>query len=64
MSAEDFTSFGWRIPFLLSIILVALALYIRLRLQETPLFSRLKAAGQVVDVAVARQLRQRARTGS
>src|SRR3954451_19960918 len=45
MTAEQFTSYGWRIPFLLSIILVALALFIRLRLQETPLFSRLKAAG-------------------
>jgi MFS family permease len=45
MSAEDFTNYGWRIPFILSIILVALALFIRLRLQETPLFSRLKAAG-------------------
>jgi MFS family permease len=46
MSADDFTSFGWRIPFILSIILVALALFIRLRLQETPLFSRLKAEGK------------------
>src|SRR5215207_2311528 len=45
MSADDFTNFGWRIPFILSIVLVALALYIRLRLQETPLFSRLKAEG-------------------
>jgi MFS family permease len=46
MPAADFSSFGWRIPFLLSILLVAMALYIRLRLQETPLFSRLKAAGR------------------
>jgi MFS family permease len=46
MSPEDFASFGWRIPFLLSIILVVMALYIRLRLQETPLFSRLKASGR------------------
>jgi MFS family permease len=46
MPAADFTAYGWRIPFILSIILVAMALYIRLRLQETPLFSRLKAAGK------------------
>jgi MFS family permease len=46
MKPEDFSSFGWRIPFLLSIVLVAMALYIRIRLQETPLFSRLKASGK------------------
>jgi MFS family permease len=46
MSADDFTSFGWRIPFLLSAILVVMALYIRLRLQETPLFARLKDQGK------------------
>jgi MFS family permease len=46
MSAEDFTNFGWRIPFLLSAVLVIMALYIRLRLQETPLFSRLKEQGK------------------
>src|SRR5262245_26831117 len=46
MSAEDFASFGWRIPFLLSALLVIFALYIRLRLQETPLFARLKEQGK------------------
>jgi MFS family permease len=46
MSADDFTSYGWRIPFLLSAILVVMALYIRLRLQETPLFARLKDQGK------------------
>jgi MFS family permease len=46
MSPEQFSTSGWRIPFLLSIILVAFALYIRLRLQETPLFTRLKASGK------------------
>jgi MFS family permease len=46
MSPEDFASFGWRLPFLLSAILVVLALYIRLRLRETPLFARLKEAGK------------------
>jgi MFS family permease len=46
MSAEDFTNFGWRIPFILSVALVIVALIIRARLQETPLFSRLKASGK------------------
>jgi MFS family permease len=40
-----FADWGWRVPFLLSAVLVAVALIIRVRLQETPLFSRLKAAG-------------------
>jgi len=43
--AEAFAVWGWRVPFLLSFFLVAIALFIRLRLRETPLFSRLKAAG-------------------
>jgi MFS family permease len=46
MSAEDFAAFGWRIPFILSAILVGLALYIRIRLQETPLFTALKEQGR------------------
>jgi MFS family permease len=46
LSAEDFTNFGWRIPFILSAVLVVIALIIRLRLQETPLFSRLKEQGK------------------
>ena len=43
--AATFADWGWRVPFLLSAILVAAALIIRVRLQETPLFRRLKAAG-------------------
>jgi MFS family permease len=46
MPADQFTSFGWRIPFLLSAFLVALALYIRIRLRETPLYSALKLQGK------------------
>jgi MFS family permease len=46
MSAADFASYGWRIPFLLSAVLVVMALYIRLRLRETPLFARLKEQGK------------------
>src|SRR5436190_624083 len=46
MSAEDFARVGWRYPFVISVFLLLLAFYIRVRLQETPLFARLKARGQ------------------
>ena len=46
MGQQAFAAYGWRIPFLLSAVLVAIALYIRVRLQETPLFMRLKSAGK------------------
>jgi MFS family permease len=45
LSEDQFSDWGWRIPFLLSAVLVAIALYIRLKLRETPLFTRLKEAG-------------------
>ena len=41
MSGDAFLSWGWRVPFFLSIVLVAIGLYIRLRILETPIFSRL-----------------------
>jgi MFS family permease len=46
MGENSFETFGFRIPFLLSGILVALALYIRWSLRETPLFTRLKETGK------------------
>jgi len=42
----DFKTWGWRIPFLLSFFLVAMSIYIRLKLRESPLFSRLKEEGK------------------
>ena len=48
MAPADFASTGWRYPFLISAILLAIAIYIRMRLQETPLFARLKAAKETV----------------
>ena len=45
MSAEAFRSWGWRIPFLISIFLVGISLYIRLRMQESPIFAQLKSTG-------------------
>src|SRR5271167_3511001 len=43
---EAFGDWGWRVPFLLSAILVLLAGYIRLKLEESPLFARLKEQGK------------------
>ena len=43
---EAFKEWGWRIPFLLSIVLVAMSYYIRVRLKESPLFTRLKESGK------------------
>ena len=43
---EAFKQWGWRIPFLLSIALVAMSYYIRVKLKESPLFTKLKDAGQ------------------
>jgi len=46
LGAEAFNVWGWRIPFLLSLVMVAIAIYIRLQLQETPIFQAIKAKGQ------------------
>ena len=40
----DFQAWGWRIPFLVSVILLGLGTFIRLRIPETPVFERMKAA--------------------
>src|SRR3989440_8370743 len=41
MSGDQFLTWGWRVPFALSIVLVAIGLYIRLNILETPVFARL-----------------------
>jgi MFS family permease len=44
---QVFDEWAWRIPFLVSFLLVAIAIYIRLQLQETPIFQQIKAMGQM-----------------
>ncbi len=46
LGPDDFKNWGWRIPFLLSIILLIFSIYIRLKLQESPIFKRMKAEGK------------------
>jgi MFS family permease len=45
MSKDAFSDWGWRIPFLASIILVTISLYIRLKMKESPIFMQIKSAG-------------------
>jgi len=45
MSPATFQDWGWRLPFLLSIVLVLASLYIRWRMKESPIYSQMKAAG-------------------
>ena len=45
MSAEAFRAWGWRLPFLISIGLVGISLYIRVRMKESPIFQHIKATG-------------------
>ena len=45
MSKEGFAEWGWRIPFLASIILVSISLYIRLKMKESPIFAQIKSTG-------------------
>jgi MFS family permease len=46
MEAKDFASWGWRIPFLVSLVLLIFSVYIRLKLNESPVFQRMKAEGK------------------
>ena len=58
---EDFVSWGWRVPFLFSIVLVLVGLFIRLRIMESPVFAQIKEARRVVKVPVVELLRSESR---
>ena len=45
MTPDAFKAWGWRIPFLISIFMLAISLYIRLKMKESPIFSQIKSAG-------------------
>ncbi|MFN8439558.1 MAG: MFS transporter [Caldilineaceae bacterium] len=46
MSKDAFNAWGWRVPFILSIFLVGISVYIRSKMKESPLFSKLKSEGK------------------
>jgi MFS family permease len=47
MSAESFDEWGWRLPFLLSIVLLVVSVYIRMQLNESPVFQEIKNEGKL-----------------
>jgi len=61
VSGEQFLTWGWRVPFLLSIVLVAVGLYIRLGILETPVFVRLVAERRIERAPVLEVIRRQPR---
>jgi MFS family permease len=57
MPEEQFLAWGWRIPFLLSIILIGVGLFIRLRIMETPAFEQVKESGTEASMPILDVLR-------
>ena len=53
---EDFRAWGWRIPFLLSVLLLALSVYVRMKLHESPLFEELKRKGGLSESPIMESL--------
>src|SRR6202046_3268674 len=61
ISGTHFLTWGWRIPFLLSILLVGIGLYIRLNILETPVFSRLVAENKVERTPILEVIKRQPR---
>ena len=61
ISGDQFLTWGWRVPFLFSIVLIAIGLYIRLGILETPVFVRLAAERRIERAPVLAVLRSHPR---
>jgi MFS family permease len=60
LDAEAFSAWGWRVPFLLSAPIVAVATFVRLNMTETPTFLRMEKAGELLASPLMDTLRSRA----
>ena len=58
ISGEGFLTWGWRLPFLLSFVLVGIGFYIRTGILETPVFARIQSEGRVERTPVSQVLRR------
>jgi len=61
ISGDEFLSWGWRVPFFLSIFLVVVGLYIRVGILETPTFARLAATNNVAEAPIMEVIRKHPR---
>jgi len=61
VSGDGFGSWGWRIPFLASVVLIGIGLYVRLRVLESPVFAEVKEEREVVRMPVLNVLRHQPR---
>lgn len=57
LSKEDFMSWGWRVPFLVSIVMLLSGLYIRMKVTETPAFRQVQETGKIAKFPVVDVLR-------
>jgi MFS family permease len=60
-SGDQFVTWGWRIPFLLSILLVGVGLWVRLGILETPVFAKLVAERKIADAPIAEVIKRQPR---
>ena len=58
LTPEEFNAWGWRIPFLLSLAMLAISIYIRLKLSESPVYQAMKASGTTSKNPLADSLRE------
>ena len=57
LTGDNFQSWGWRIPFLLSVVLIGVGLFVRLKIVETPAFSRVLESRQTARLPVVEVLK-------
>ncbi|MFZ4689210.1 MAG: MFS transporter [Polymorphobacter sp.] len=63
MTPADFDAWGWRVPFLISLVLLALSIFIRMKLAESPVFQAMKSAGTTSKNPILESFSDRANLG-
>lgn len=58
LSPADFLEWGWRVPFLISVVLILIGLFIRLRVEESPIFAKVREEGTEVRLPLAEAFRK------